>query len=425
VRQLSKGSYKVFAVGANYASCPVGVREKLSVDISDLQETLADSKARYGFEEVMILSTCNRTEVYAVCSSLSAVSRWFVERINVREEDISSYLYSFEDESVARHLYRVCSGMDSMVLGETQILGQVKKFFQYARDSKTIGSDLNKLFQMSFSVAKKVRTTTAIGENSISLGAATFTLAERIFPDLTSRRVLLIGAGEMIQLCAEHLFGKSITNLYFTNRTPQRVAELAKNTGGEVLPFGVFTEQLHLFDVVISSTASVIPLIGKGTVERAINLRKHRPILFIDLAVPRDVEPEVSQLDDVFLYSIDDMEDIVRSNMTLRRSAIVEADAIIEEGVAQFLAWNTSDESVEVLKAFREFGEELAQQELIKALDALKRSENPEEVLHSFTNALGKKFLDRPSRTINKARGSERGELGLALSKLFNLNDPA
>ena len=415
----------LFLIGVNHDTTPLEIRERVAFAPDILGASYRELKDDVGTSEALILSTCNRTEIYARGDDHWAVLEWILLKKGFSKDELTPHVYIKSDLDVLSHAVSVACGMNSMVLGETQIFGQMKVAYQQSDDSNCLGRVLRKFFDTTFSIAKEVRSNTSIGAHSISMASASLRAIDRVFPNLFDQRVLFIGAGEMINLFCQHFSEKKFKSLTFCNRTTGRAVELASKYGGGAINLSNMGNHLESFDIIVSCTASPAPILDKRAIEDSLRSRRHKPIMIFDLAVPRDVEASVALLDDVFMFTVDDLGDLVRQGMGVRQAALEEANKIIERRVTQFSESNISDESVEVVKAFRQFGEELARQELGKALDALKRSEDPEEVLHSFTNALGKKFLDRPSRTINKARGSERGELGLALSKLFNLNDPA
>jgi glutamyl-tRNA reductase len=413
----------VLLVGINHDTAPIEIRERVAFDIAVLSRFCRELKNQIGAEESLILSTCNRTEIYVCGGDVSSVINWLSAVKDVSPDVLRSHDYVFYDHEVLTHAARVACGMNSMVLGETQILGQMKVAYQCSDVSDCLGRILRKLFQSAFSLAKEVRTSTEIGAHSISLASTSLRIAERVFPDMKDRAVLFVGAGEIIELFAQHYSGRSFKTLTFANRTGERAEMLALKYGGDVISIGEAGEKLNRFDIIISCTASPIPIFGKGAVEKSILLRRHNPILVFDLAVPRDIEAGVSELDDVFLFTVDDLGEQIRQGLNLRKDALTQANDIISQGTRDFIDWMHASGSSDVLKAFRGFGQDLVQAELHKSLCALQKNEDAEQVLRKFSNAITKKFLDRPSRALNKAKGRQRDELSLALAKLFNLDD--
>ena len=412
-------------IGLNHESAPLPIRERVAFAETRLGEFNKVLKNALGLDECLVLSTCNRTEIYAYASGPSEIIHWIAAHGSIEPKKLAPHLYVHEGAEVLRHLTRVASGMNSMVLGETQILGQIKTAFREAEISRSVGRILRKLFYTAFSLAKDVRSSTDIGAHSISLAAASLRVAERIFVDFSQQSVLFIGAGDMVTLFGEHYSKRKFGRICFANRTKKRAMSLAERFGGEScdLSSAINSEKLSQFDIIVSCTASPIPILGKGVLEASAHLRKHKPLVLIDLAVPRDIETSAATLDDVFLFSIDDLGDVVRQGFSKRQVAAEDANKIIDRMVDDFSDWMESDGSVIILKKFRSHGASLVEIELEKAISAINRNEDPEKVLRSFSTSLEKKFLDRPSRALNKARGSQRDELSFALVKLFNLDD--
>ena len=318
-----------------------------------------------------------------------------------------------------RHTFRVAAGLDSMVIGEPQILGQLKDAVRTAETAGTLGTVLHKLFQRSFAVAKEVRSTTQVGTNSVSMAAATVKLAARIFPSLKDQKVLFIGAGEMIELCATHFAAQAPARTAVANRTLERAHALAHRFNGEALELRALPEQLKEFDIVVSCTASSLPILGKGLVERALRSRKHRPMFMVDLAVPRDIEAEVAELDDVFLYTVDDLQSIVQGNLDARRSAMEQAEAIIETQVGQFMHWMSARASVPFIRSLREQGEAARQRELERALRMLQRGDDPKQVLEALSQGLTNKLLHGPTQALHEAQADERQALAALIERLY------
>jgi len=413
---------QLLACGVNHHTAPVAIRERVAFPPEVLPRALVDVTGRGIAREAAILSTCNRTEIYCSTSEPEEVVEWMSRFNSLEPREVKPYLYLLPGDQAVKHAFRVASGLDSMVLGETQILGQMKQAANRAQAAGTLGLMLNKLFQRTFSVAKEVRTATEIGANTVSMSAAAVTLAARIFPDLSEQAVLFVGAGEMIELTATHFAARKPRRLMVVNRTEERARELARRFGGEAAALTALPELLPDFDILVTSTASPLPIIGLGLVERAVKLRKHRPMFMVDLAVPRDIEPEVGALDDVFLYTVDDLGEVVRSGQDARQAQVVQAEAIIDASVHEFMHWVDSRKAVPTLRALRERAERMRQHELEKARKMLARGEDPVRVLEAMSRALMNKYLHDPSHALNQASASERDALTRLVHRLYNLH---
>jgi len=411
----------LFTLGINHRTAPLSVREQLAFHAEELRRALADLASGGRVHEAAILSTCNRTELYVEAESPQAVIAWLGDYRRLPDLDIEPYLYTHPDRDAVRHVFRVASGLDSMVLGEPQILGQMKEAVRIAKEVGTLGTTLNKLFQNSFAVAKDVRSTTAIGSNIVSMAAAAVRLAERIFERIADQHVLFIGAGEMIELCATHFAAKKPRQIVIANRTVDRGRELANRFDATAIRLEEVGECFAQFDIVVSCTASQLPIIGLGLVERAIKVRRHRPIFMVDLAVPRDVEVEVGELDDVFLYTVDDLAQVVESGLESRKSAVVDAEAIIATRVDAFLAWLQTRETVPVIRSLRDSAERARRHEMEHALKALAKGDDPASVLDQLSQRLTNKFLHAPTQALHQAEG-DRSELQALATRLFNLH---
>ena len=411
----------LFTLGINHRTAPLAVREQLAFHAEELRRALADISSGGRVHEAAILSTCNRTELYVEAPSPQAVIAWLGDYRRLPGLDIEPYLYTHPDREAVRHAFRVASGLDSMVLGEPQILGQMKEAVRIAREVGTLGTTLNKLFQQSFAVAKDVRSTTAIGSNIVSMAAAAVRLAERIFERIADQRVLFIGAGEMIELCATHFAAQKPRQIVVANRTVDRGREIAERFGAAAIRLEEVGERLAQFDIVVSCTASQLPIIGLGLVERAIRARRHRPIFMVDLAVPRDVEVEVGELDDVFLYTVDDLAQVVESGLESRQSAVVDAETIIAARVEAFQSWLQTRENVPVIRSLRDAAERSRRHEMEHALKALAKGDDPAAVLEQLSQRLTNKFLHAPTQALNQAE-SDRSELQALATRLFNLH---
>ena len=412
----------LFTLGLNHRTAPLPVREQLAFHAEELGRALEGLVSNAQAHEAVILSTCNRTELYCQAESPPAVGAWLAEyrRLNYRE--IEPFLYVHSGRDAVRHAFRVASGLDSMVLGEPQILGQMKDAVRLARESRTLGGTLDKLFQHAFAVAKDVRSSTAIGTNIVSMAAAAVRLAGRIFERIADQRVLFIGAGEMIELCATHFAARDPKQIVIANRTIDRGRALADRFGASAIRLEDVNERLAEFDIVVSCTASQLPIIGLGLVERAIKARRHRPMFMVDLAVPRDIEEEVGELDDVFLYTVDDLANVVESGLESRQAAVVEAETIIANRVHDFLGWLEARDTVPVIRSLRDSAERMRRHEFEHALKLLARGEPPEKVLEQLSQRLINKILHAPTQTLNFAEGADRADLQILTERLFHLH---
>lgn len=415
----------LLTLGLNHNTAPVALREKLAFPTKEAIGTaLSDLRAhlRSLAPEAAILSTCNRTEIYcktdAPDEAGQALTEWIGRHRGVDGEgNLAEHLYLLPNQGAVRHAFRVASGLDSMVLGEPQILGQMKTAARVAQDSNMLGSHLHQLFQRSFSVAKEVRTQTAIGAQSVSMSAASVRLGEQIFENLADCSVLLIGAGEMIELCAAH-WAPHPRRMVIANRTLERARPLAERFGATTMALSDLPQQLENFDVVISCTASSLPIIGLGMVERSVRQRRHRPVLMIDLAVPRDIEDEVSRLDDVFLYTVDDLREVVDAGLEGRRLAVAEAESIIDTQVSAFMNWMVQRQSVPLIQELHARGDAVRQQEVERARKMLAKGEDPAAVLEALSKALTAKFMHGPTTLLSRHAGKDP-ELANMLSGLL------
>ena len=414
---------QLLALGVNHHTAPLAIREQVAFGPDKLVQALHDLTQTERASEVAILSTCNRTELYCNTPSPDAVTEWLADFHRIERRDLAPYLYALPREKAAQHAFRVAAGLDSMVLGETQILGQMKQAVQTAKDAGTLGLLLHKLFQRTFSVAKEVRSSTEIGANSVSMAAAAVRLAERIFPAIKDQACLFIGAGEMIELCMTHFAAQHPRRMTVANRTTDRARPLADRFGAGVIPLNGLPEELPSYDIIITSTASPLPILGKGMLERAIKQRRHRPIFIVDLAVPRDVEAEVAEMNDVFLYSVDDLGQVVREGMDTRVAQVAQAEAIIEASVEHFMHWMEGREMVPVIRSLRDTAERYRRHEIEKAEKALARGDDPRVVLEALSHALTNKLLHAPTHALNHANTSdERSQCARYISQLYGLH---
>jgi len=411
----------LFTLGINHHTAPLSVREQVAFHAERVHQALTDLTRGKSVQEAAILSTCNRTEVYFATDVPEAASQWLADYHRLARHEIEPYLYTYPERDAVRHAFRVASGLDSMVLGEPQILGQMKEAVRVAEEAGTLGTTLHKLFQHSFAVAKEVRSTTAIGVNVVSMAAAAVRLAERIFERIADQKLLLIGAGEMIELCARHFAVQRPKQVLIANRTVERGRSLAERFGGTAIRLEELGERLSQFDIIISCTASPLPIIGLGMVERAIKMRRHRPMFMVDLAVPRDIEIEVGEMDDVFLYTVDDLAQLVASGLESRQAAVVDAEAIIAEHVDGFLRWLATRGTVPVIRALRDAAERSRRHEMEHALKLLAKGDDPARVLEQFSLRLTNKFLHAPTQALSHAVG-DRDDLPHLAAQLFHLH---
>ena len=411
---------QLFTIGLNHTTAPIAIRENVAFAADNLREALSDLTTQNA-SEAAILSTCNRTEIYVQSHHAEPIVNWLAGYHKLDLNKLQPYTYTLSNHEAVKHAFRVASGLDSMVLGEPQILGQFKQSVKIAQEAGTLGTNLHKLFQRTFEVAKEVRTNTDIGGSSISMAAAAVKLAQRIFGDIKDQKVLFIGAGEMIELCADHFAAQKPKSMTVANRTLERGAELAEKIGGQAILLNDLPARLAEFDIVITSTASQLPIVGLGMVERAVKARKHRPVFMVDLAVPRDIESEVAQLDDVFLYTVDDLAQVVADGMENRQAAALDAETIVEARVENFMHWLKKRDAVPTIKALRDQAEATRQAELEKALKLIQKGESAEKVLEALSNALTNKFLHAPSHVLNQAQGDEHARLEQLLRHIYQI----
>jgi glutamyl-tRNA reductase len=425
---------QLLAVGLNHTTAPVSLREKVAFPADQISQAVTSARAWFGGrstpagpgDEAAILSTCNRTELYAasylpggVNAAIDATAHFLAEYHKLPYGELRPYLYTLPQDNAVRHAFRVASGLDSMVLGEPQILGQMKDAVRQAEEAGGLGTYLHQMFQRTFAVAKEVRTTTEIGAHSVSMAAAAVRLSQRIFDTVAEQNVLFIGAGEMIELCATHFAAQNPKSLTIANRTLERGEALAHRFNGRAIRLADLPQQLANFDIVVSSTASSLPIIGLGMVERAIKARRHKPMFMVDLAVPRDIESEIGRLDDVFLYTVDDLAEAVQTGIENRQAAVAQAEAIIETRVKSFMHWIDTRAVVPVILDLQESSEAMRMAELERARRLLAKGEDIDTVLEALSKGLTAKFLHGPQQALNHAQGDERARLATLLPQLF------
>jgi len=412
----------VWALGLNHTTAPLDLRGRFAFAVEQLGPTLTTLRDTFSSgSEVAILSTCNRTEIYCAGdeAQMQSTLDWLAQSGGVSPDALKDHTYTLVEADAARHAFRVASGLDSMVLGEPQILGQMKDAVRAASEAGALGTTLNQLFQRSFAVAKEVRSSTEIGAHSISMAAAAVRLASQLFEDLSETRALFVGAGEMIELCATHFAAKTPKAIAIANRTLERGEKLATQFGGEVMRLADLPQRLHEFDVVISCTASTLPLIGLGAVERALKQRKHRPMFMVDLAVPRDIEPEVKSLEDVYLYTVDDLSVVVQTGQANRQAAVAQAEAIIDAGVQSFEHWMDQRSNVPLIQQLNAQAEDWRNAELARARKALAKGDDLEAVLDSLSRGLTQKMLHGAMAELHAGDAQARERARMAIEHFF------
>ncbi|MEO7741324.1 MAG: glutamyl-tRNA reductase, partial [Usitatibacter sp.] len=406
-------------LGINHHSAPLEVREKVAFPAERQVEALASLAAQPGVEEAVLVSTCNRTEVYVRSEAPLAARAWLAGEASKAGAVIEDLLYCHSGDEAVRHAFRVASGLDSMVLGEPQILGQMKQSVRNAEAVGTLGTALHRLFQQTFAAAKKVRTETGLGAQSISMSAAALRLAQNVFGDLTRTKLLLIGVGEMVELAATYFVAQRPLAVVVANRTLARGESFAERFEAKAIALAELPARLHEFDIVVTGTASSLPILGKGLIESALKARKRRPMFIVDFAVPRDVEPEVAGLRDVFLYTIDDLGKIVQEGAESRRAAVEQAETIVTAQLAEFRAWQSSRTAAPAIVELRRRADLYREAELERARARLARGDDPRAVLEALAAGLANKFLHHPSQALSRAAAGEREQLMRALETLY------
>jgi len=416
----------LLAVGLNHKTAPVQIRERVAFAPDQLPDTLRNLVAQANIREAAILSTCNRTEMLCCVDTADSdiIIEWLRQHREFSANELNPYMYIHPEQSAVRHMLRVASGLDSLVLGEPQILGQLKDAYSTAKDAGTVGTQLSKLFEYTFSVAKQVRTDTAIGASPVSVAFSAVSLSKQIFSDLSKHTALLIGAGETIELAARHLKESGIKRLIIANRTVAKAEALVKELEGYAITLGEIPAHLAEADIVISSTASQLPILGKGAVERAIKIRKHQPILMVDIAVPRDIEEEVGELDDVYLYTVDDLQEIIDEGLRSRQEAALQAEEIIDTQVTHFMGWLRSLDAVSTIRNYRSKIDIIREAELDKAKRMLAQGNDPEKVLTQLARGLTNKIVHTPSAQMKQAGFDGRSDLLDAARELLDLDTP-
>ncbi|EFV41509.1 glutamyl-tRNA reductase [Hafnia paralvei ATCC 29927] len=402
----------LLALGINHKTAPVALRERVTFSPETLNHAIESLRQQPLVQAGVVLSTCNRTELYLSMEQPEDLQQqdlhkqivdWLCAYHKLPPDEVNKSLYWYQDNDAVSHLMRVASGLDSLVLGEPQILGQVKKAYTESQREQSMSADLERLFQKTFSVAKRVRTETDIGASAVSVAFAACTLARQIFESLSQVNVLLVGAGETIELVARHLREHKVRHMMIANRTRERAQVLADEVNAEVITLPEIDERLAEADIIISSTASPLPIIGKGMVERALKSRRNQPMLFVDIAVPRDIEPEVGKLANAYLYSVDDLHSIIQSNLAQRKAAAVQAEHIVQQESANFMAWLRAQGAVETIRDYRSQADQMRAEAEAEALAAIAQGADVESVIHKLAHRLTNRLIHAPTKSLQQA----------------------
>jgi len=413
------------AIGMNHKTASLDIREKFSLDKDESHKILKKLHSMPIIEEVFLLSTCNRTEIYCEIHDLRYVkniSRWLLAQKRLSVSQFEEYIYSYSDSSVVNHALSVASGLDSMVIGESQILSQLKNAFNEANNAETIGKNLDRLFQYAFSTAKEVRTDTKIGASSLSIANVAVSLTDQFYDDLSDKNALLIGAGETIYIAAKNLRKKNIKSIFIANRTIEKAEIIAKEVSGTAISLKDIPKHLKDSDIIISAVSGNVPLVGKGAVETALKYRKHKPIYMVDLGVPRNIEAEVKDLSDIFLYTIDNIQELVRKNYNIRREAAFDAQSIIDARVKEYMNWRNSQSAFSVIKLYRDDCESIRRQCLEKSLGHLKSGKDPESIMEQLSLNITSKLSHKPTLALNKAGQTDNRKLINLICDIFLIN---
>jgi len=416
----------IIVIGVNHKTAPVSIREKVAFSPDKLKQALQSIGDIV--DENLILSTCNRTEIYAVSKDISTsadkITKWLAKFHKINHDELRPFLYIYPDDQAVKHVLRVSCGLDSLVLGEPQILGQLKSSLKTASEYQATGSVLNRLMQHVFTTAKKVRTQTDIGSNPVSVAFAAVSLAKKIFSDLSKQTALLVGAGETIELVGQHLSSNGIGKIIVANRSLDKAERLAETySSGKAITLEAIADNLPKADIVISSTAAPVPIIGKGSVERALKIRKHQPVFMVDIAVPRDIEPEVEDLDDVYLYTVDDLQSVIEENLKSRQAAAEQAEEMIGHEIHTFINWLRAQSQMQYIRDYRSKSDHIRKETLDKALKMLNNGKSAEETLQFLAHTLTNKLSHDATVAMNKAAHSGDTKLLKAASRLFNLDN--
>lgn len=413
----------ILALGINHKTAPVALREKVAFTPDALVAALGALRQQLGVNAGVIVSTCNRTELYLQDErdNKEIVLKWLADFHGVSTDLLQQHMYTHTGQEAVRHIMRVASGLDSLVLGEPQVLGQVKQAFNDARHCGVIDNEFERLFQFVFNVAKRVRSETDIGANAVSVAYAAVQLAKHVFSGLPKRSVLLVGAGETIELVAQHLKEQGVTKMHVANRTIERATALAQRLGASVMTLSQLPGHLHEFDIVISSTASQLPLIGKGMVEQALRQRRNLPMFLVDLAVPRDIEEQVNELGDAYLYTVDDLQHIVEQNMASRQQAAQAAEKMIAEQALQYASWRQSQQSIDLLRQYRQNSQEVCQTLLRRAQQQIQEGKSADEAMAELAHKLSQQLMHGPTRLLREAASKDDANMTQWLAEAFSL----
>lgn len=411
----------LFTIGISHHTAPIEVRERVAITRTEYAGRVQELCAMPGVEEVIILGTCNRTEIYCLSSETGkeTLLNWIHKINGIEPGALDEHFYGYQGEEAARHLIRVASGLDSLVLGETQILGQLKEAWQLAHDAGSMGKVLDRLFQHTFAAAKAIRTTSGISDHSVSVAYTAVVLARQIFGELRSQTVVLVGAGEMVQLCGRHLSEQGVARLLIVNRSKKKAEELAEALGAKALTLDKLNEALPEADILISSTASPEPVIRSKDVRSALKKRRHRPMFLVDIAVPRDIDSRVSSLKDVYLYTIDDLQQVVDENMQQRSKAAKSAQSDVDKAVDEFMRWLYGLRAARSLKRIRKQSHDHEKDLTEKALRRLRAGQNPEQVIQQLASTLTNRILHLPSKRLRELAESQDYELLKAADRIF------
>ena len=412
----------VWTLGINHTTAPLDLRGRFAFALDQVEPTLRALRSSLSRQpEAALISTCNRTEIYCAGDTpeLEHTLDWLAHTGGVSSDLLRTHSYTLQDDLAARHAFRVASGLDSMVLGETQILGQIKNAVRAAEAAGALGNTLSQLFQRSFAVAKEVRSSTEIGAHSISMAAAAVRLAGQLFEDLSQVKILFVGAGEMIELCATHFAAKNPKSIAIANRSLENGEKLASRFGAEVMRLADLPDRLHEFDAVVSCTASTLPIIGLGAVERALKRRKRRPMFMVDLAVPRDIELEVKALEDVYLYTVDDLAGVVQTAQASRQAAVAQAEAIVDAGVLSFMHWIDQRGSVPLIQQLNAQADEWRAAELARARKLLAKGDDIDAVLEALSKGLTQKMLHGAMTELRASDTAARERASAAIQHFF------
>lgn len=414
----------LLAFGVNHTTAPLELRERIVIANENMPEALSQLSGEEGVQEAAILSTCNRTEIYCSIGQIPEYRpiEWFSDFHGMPRDQLHPYLYRHPDANAVKHLLRVASGLDSMILGEPQVLGQLKHAYRTALHVGSIGKLLSRLFQHSFRVAKQIRSSTMIGNHPVSVAFAAVRLSQQIFGDLSKQTALLIGAGDTIELAARHLRDNGLQKMIIANRTLEKSQHLALEFSAYAIPLADIPQHLAEADIVISSTASQLPILGKGAIERAIRQRRHRPMFMVDIAVPRDIEPEAGELEDVYLYTVDDLKGVIQENLRNRKQAAQQAEEIIDTQVMHFMDWLNSLDAVTTIRSLRDKAHSIQAEVLMNAQQRLRAGADPEQVLQEVTRTLTNKLIHSPTSQLRAAGISGREDLLSAAQEIFDLN---